>query len=311
MDYKDYYKILGVGKEASQDEIKKQYRKLAVKYHPDKNQGNKHFEDKFKELGEAYEVLHDPVKRKKYDTLGSDWKHYSQDENNRRPDNPDFSQWAGQDQGKQNSRQYSPGDFEGADFSDFFNSFFSGGNPGQGSQRDFREKPLKGQDFEARLTITLEEAFRGVQQMLAIGEEKISITVPPGISDGQVLRVRGKGGKGLRDGESGHLYLTVNVGPDKRFERKGNDLYTKIHVPLYKAVLGGNLTVNTMTGNANIKIPKETQSGKSLRLKGLGMPVYLKKGESGSLYVEVLIDIPQNLSKEEIELFKKLNDLRP
>jgi curved DNA-binding protein len=310
MDYKDYYKILGVSKDASPEEIKKQYRKLAVKYHPDKNPGNKQAEDKFKEMGEAYEVLHDPEKRKKYDTLGSDWKHYSQTENNNQQGNPDFSQWAQQDQGRQYSR-YTPDDFEGTDFSDFFNSFFSGGNPGKSNHRDFKEKPLKGQDYEARLTITLEDAYRGVQRMLALGEEKISITVPPGIRDGQVLRVRGKGGKGRRGGESGHLYLTVNVEPDLRFERKGDDLYTEIHVSIYKAILGGDLTINTLTGSVNIKIPKETQSGKSLRLKGMGMPVYLKKGESGSLFLKILADIPQNLSKEEIALFTKLKELRP
>lgn len=311
MDYKDYYKILGVSKDATPDEIKKQYRKLAVKYHPDKNPGNKQSEDKFKEMGEAYEVLHDTEKRKKYDTLGADWKHYAQNGNNSQQANPDFSQWAQQEQGGQHSRKYTADDFEGTDFSDFFNSFFAGGNPGQSSQRDFRASPVKGQDFEARLTISLEEAFRGVQRMLSLGEEKISITVPPGVADGQILRVRGKGGKGRRGGESGHLYLTVTIQPDPRFERKGDDLYIEIHIPLYKAVLGGDLTINTISGNVNIKIPKETQSGKSLRLKGLGMPVYLKKGESGSLYVKILIDIPQNLSKEEIELFTKLKDLRP
>ena len=311
MEYKDYYKTLGVSKEATQEEIKKQYRKLAVKYHPDKNQGNRQSEDKFKELGEAYEVLHDPEKRKKYDTLGSNWKHYAEQETGGQQGNQDYSQWAQQGQGNRSSRTYSPDDFEGADFSDFFNSFFGGGGRSGGRQRGYQEAPLKGQDYEARLTITLEEAFKGVQRMLAIGEEKISITVPPGIRDGQVLRVRGKGAKGKRGGDSGHLYLHVTVEPDPRFERKEDDLYTEAHIPLYQAVLGGNMTVTTMTGSASIKIPPETQSGKTLRLKGMGMPVYLKKDASGSLYVKILVDIPQKLTKEEIELFEKLSVLRP
>ena len=311
IEYKDYYKTLGVSKEASQDEIKKQYRKLAVKYHPDKNSGNRQSEDKFKDLGEAYEVLRDPEKRKKYDTLGSNWQHYAQAETGGPQGNADFSQWAQQGQGKQYSRNYSPDDFEGADFSDFFNSFFGGGGGERSSKRGYQETPLKGQDYEVRLTITMEEAFSGVQRMLAIGEEKINITIPPGVRDEQVLRVKGKGAKGRRGGDSGHIYLHVGVETDPRFDRKEDDLYTEIHVPLYTAVLGGNVTVTTMTGSAKIKIPPETQTGKTLRMKGLGMPVYLKKGESGSLYVKILVDIPQNLTKEENELFKKLSALRP
>jgi curved DNA-binding protein len=311
MEYKDYYKTLGVGKEATQDEIKKQYRKLAVKYHPDKNPGNKQAEEKFKDLGEAYEVLHDPEKRKKYDTLGSNWQHYAQEEAGGQQGNPDFSQWAQQRSGGRNSRTYTSEDFEGADFSDFFNSFFGGSARGSGSQRGYREAPVKGQDYEARLTVSLQEAYTGVQRMLAIGEEKISITVPPGIRDGQVLRVRGKGAKGKRGGDSGHLYLHVTVEPDPHFERKEDELYTEVHIPLYQAVLGGKVNVTTMTGSASVKVPPETQTGKTLRLKGLGMPVYMKKGESGSLYVKILVDIPQNLTREEIELFKKLSALRP
>jgi curved DNA-binding protein len=310
MEYKDYYKILGVSKEASREEIKKQYRKLAVKYHPDKNQGNKLAEDKFKELGEAYEVLHDPEKRKKYDTLGSDWKQYEQQAGGRQG-NAGYSPWGQQGQGGRTSGTYSPDDFEGTDFSDFFNSFFGGGGRSRDTRRGYREEPVKGQDYEARMTVTLEEAYKGVKRMLAIGEEKISITVPPGIRDGQVLRVKGKGSKGRRGGESGHLYLHVEVQPDPHFERKEDDLHTDLHIPLYMAVLGGHVTLPTMTGSANIVIPPETQAGKTLRLKGMGMPVYRKKGESGALYVKIQVDIPQNLSREEIELFKKLSALRP
>ncbi|MEI7980954.1 MAG: J domain-containing protein [Bacteroidota bacterium] len=310
MDYKDYYKILGVGKDASQAEIKKQYRKLAVKYHPDKNQGNKQSEEKFKEMGEAYAVLGDPEKRKKYDTLGANWKQYEQAGAGTQGGGG-FSQWANQGRGQQNSHSYSPEDFEGTDFSDFFNSFFGGGAPGQRSSSGFRETPLKGQDYEAQMTISLMEAFTGVERMLALGEEKIKITVSPGVRDGQVLRVKGKGGKGRRGGESGHLYLHVTVEPDPRFERKEDDLTTEIHVPLYTAVLGGEVTMTTLKGTVSIKVPPETQTGKTLRLKGLGMPVYLKKGESGALFVKILVDVPQHLSAREIELFRQLSSLRP
>ncbi|MCK9205326.1 MAG: J domain-containing protein [Bacteroidales bacterium] len=307
MEYKDYYQILGVGKDASREEIKKQYRKLAVKYHPDKNPGNKQAEEKFKEMGEAYAVLGDPEKRKKYDTLGSNWKQYEQ----AGAQEGGFSQWAQQGGGRQSSHVYTSEDFDGADFSDFFNSFFSGAATGRRSQGGFRETPLKGQDYEAQMTITLSEAFQGVERMLALGEEKIKITVPPGVRDGQVLRVKGKGGKGRRGGESGHLYLHVTVEPDTRFEREEDDLTTEVHIPLYTAVLGGNVTITTLKGTVNIKIPPETQSGKTLRLKGMGMPVYRKKGETGSLFVRILVDIPRNLSAREIELFRQLSSLRP
>jgi curved DNA-binding protein len=309
MEYKDYYKTLGVSKDASQAEIKKQYRKLAVKFHPDKNQGNKQAEEKFKEMGEAYEVLGDPEKRKKYDTLGSNWKQYEQ--SGAGQGGADFSQWARQGRGKQSSRTYTSEDFEGSDFSDFFNSFFGGGFSGGGRSGGFRDVPSKGEDYEAALTISLEEAFRGAERTLSVNEEKIRITIPPGVNDAQILRVKGKGAQGRKGGASGNLFLHVSIEPDPRFERKENDIYSDVHVPLYKAVLGGEITILTLKGNVSIKIPQETQQGKILRLKGMGMPVYLKKGEFGSMFVTILIDIPRNLTGEEIDLFRKLASLRP
>ncbi len=315
MEYKDYYKILGVSRDASQSDIKKQYRKLAVKYHPDKNPGNKQAEEKFKDLGEAYEVLGDPEKRKKYDTLGANWKQYEQ--SGAGQGGADFSQWAREGGGRQYSRTYTSEDFGGTGFSDFFNAFFrgdygknSGDIFGQGQTRGRQEVQRKGEDYEARLEITLEEAFHGSTRLLNVDGEKISITIPPGVTNGQVLRVRGKGGKGRRGGESGHLYLHVEMLPDSDYDRKGDDLYTDLHVPLYKAVLGGEVPVHTMKGTFTMKIPKETPTGKILRMKGLGMPLYQKKNLSGDLYLRIIADIPQNLSPEEIALFRKLSSLR-
>jgi curved DNA-binding protein len=311
MDFKDYYTILGVAKTATQEDIKKQYRKLAVKYHPDKNQGNRQAEEKFKDLGEAYEVLSDPEKRRKYDTLGANWKQYEQTSGG----GADFSQWARQGQGKQHYRPEGQDDFGGTDFSDFFNSFFGGRYDGGfgGSRRGSRQPdtPRKGQDYEATIQVTLQEAFHGSKRLITLENEKISISIPPGVSDGQTLRVKGKGGPGKRGGESGHLFLHVQVMPDSRFERKEHDLYLDLHVSLYKAILGGEVEVPALRGPVTMKIPKETQNDKILRMKGLGMPVYRKKGVSGDLYLKVKVEIPVNLSDEEVALFRKLSQLRP
>lgn len=313
MEFKDYYTLLGISKTATAEEIKKAYRKLAVKFHPDKNPGNKQSEEKFKEIGEAYEVLKDPVKRKKYDTLGSNWKQYEQNAGN----DADFSQWARQGPGRSQSRTYDSDDFGGSDFSDFFNSFFRGGydqdagNPftQQGRGRS-GGRPVKGQDYEATMEVTLEESYHGSKRMINIGDEKINMTIPPGVYNSQVLRVKGKGAAGRRGGEAGDLYIHVSILPDPLYDIKENDLYTDIHVSLYKALLGGEITVDAPKGSFTMKIPRETQNGKVLRMKGLGMPVYRKKSEFGDLYLKIIVDLPQNLSPREIELFSQLSALR-
>lgn len=321
MEYKDYYKILGLTKTASQDEIKQGYRKLAVKYHPDKNHGNKESEEKFKEIGEAYEVLKDPEKRKKYDKLGVNWKQYEQAGAN---GGFDYAQWAsGQTdtrtsgQGGRRTRGYEDWQtggqegFEGGDFSDFFNTFFSGGYGGGARYTNARDIPRKGQDYQTDLSISLADAYHGTDAMLSVDGESIKATIPPGVRDGQVLRIRGKGGKGSGGQESGHIYMKVTILPDPAIGRKGNDLHSSVQVPLYTAVLGGKIPVATMKGTVNITIPKGSQNGKVLRIKGLGMPVFGKKAEFGDLYATIEIDLPQHLNDEELALFQKLANLRP
>lgn len=305
MDYKDYYKILGVDKNASQDEVKKAYRKLAVKYHPDKNSGNKEAEAKFKEISEANEVLGNPEKRKQYDALGANWKHYQQ-------------QGAGGRNAYQNSNQGRPGggfayegDFDdvfgnNGGFSDFFQSFFGGGT--QGGYRS--ASPPKGQDYKAEARISLEEAFHGTTRMLELNGQKLRVKIKPGIPDGQSLKIKGKGAAGMNQGPAGDLYINVVVEPHPRFERKGNDLHTVVDVDVYTAVLGGKQEVDTLKGKMKITIPKETDSGNVLRLKGLGMPVYNQTETFGDLYVKVNVKMPRNLTEEEVALFEKLKDLR-
>jgi len=314
MDFKDYYNLLGVSKTATSDEIKKAYRKLAVKYHPDKNPGNKQAEEKFKAISEANEVLKDPEKRKKYDKLGSNWKQYEQSSGN----GADFSQWARQGGGRNYSGTSNADDFGGSDFSDFFNSFFAGqygqdsdnpfGSQGRGRQGG---RPVKGQDYEASLEVSLEGAYMGSKRMITLGEEQLSVTIPQGVYDGQVLRVKGKGAQGRRGGEPGDLYMHVKIIPDPTFTIKDHDLYCDLHVSLYQAILGGEVSVHPPKGSVTMKIPRETQNGKVLRMKGLGMPVYRKKNEFGDLYLKIIIDIPQNLSPREVELFTQLASLRP
>jgi curved DNA-binding protein len=313
MDFKDYYTLLGVSKTAGSDEIKKAYRKLAVKYHPDKNPGNKQAEEKFKEISEAYEVLKDPEKRKKYDRLGSNWKQYEQSSGG----GADFSQWARNGGGRNYSRTYGGNDFGGTDFSDFFNSFFGGGfggdfTSGFGSQSRGRSsaRPVKGEDYQATLEVTLQEAYDGSKRMVNFDKEKISVTIPRGIYDGQVLRVKGKGAEGRKGGEPGDLFLHVKLLIDPFFMVKENDLHCDLHVPLYTAVLGGEVRLHAPKGSFTVKIPAETQNLKTMRMKGLGMPFYGRKNEFGDLYIRIVVDLPGNLTEAENELFRKLSSFR-
>ena len=307
MTYKDYYKVLGVPKTATQEEVKKAYRTLALKYHPDKTKGDRTAEDRFKDINEANEVLSDPEKRKKYDQFGQDWKHYQ--EAGAQAGGFDWSKYAGGQGGQ--SRRMSSEEFnamfgeEGA--GNIFELLF--GQRG-GSRRGRRSAALKGEDQNAETTLSLEEAYKGSARLIRLDGQTIRVTIGPGIADGQDLRIPGKGGPGVNGGPGGDLYLTIRVTPHLEFERKGNDLHRDLPVDLYTAVLGGKAQVKTLKGAVKVNIPKGTQNGTVLRLKGLGMPVYGKKDEYGNLFVKVVIQIPQNLSDAEFELFKKLAVLR-
>jgi curved DNA-binding protein len=305
MDYKDYYKILGVEKTASQEDIKKAYRKLAVKYHPDKNKGDKKAEDKFKEVAEAYEVLSDADKRKKYDQLGSNWKQYEQ-----AGGGFDWSKYA--NSGTGGSRVEFEGDFNdfmgGGGFSDFFKSFFGGGGfASTGREQARGGQAYKQPDLQAEAEITLEEAFHGTSRIFDLDGRKIRVKIKPGVADGQTLRIKNAG---LNDQTKSDILLQLRIKPHPKFERKGNDLHVDVPVNLYSAILGGKAAVQTLGGNVNITIPKGSDSGKILRLKGLGMPDYNDQNRKGDLYAKIQIAIPKNLSKEEEDLFKKLAELR-
>lgn len=305
MDYKDYYKILGVNKKASQAEIKKAYRKLAMKYHPDKNQGNARAEEKFKEISEANEVLGNPETRKKYDQLGANWKHY---EKNGTYANQGFGH------GQYGGFYRTAGEgmdmddiFGGGGFSDFFKTFFGGGFSG-GNRQTRQKANLRGKDYKTRLEITLLEAYLGTERRLNIDGSTIKLKVGKGVKDGQRLRVKGKGGSGSSGAQSGDLYIDINILPDPRFTRKDNDLYTTVETDLYTAVLGGKLTVETLKGPVNINIPAGTQNGKTFRIRNMGMPDYSHSVVNGNLFVKVYIKIPEKLKPEEKALFEKLRD---
>ena len=297
--YKDYYKILGVSKNATQDEIKRAYRKLAAKYHPDRNPGDKTAEERFKEINEAYQVLSDPEKRKLYDNLGSDWERYQKA----------GVSWEDFVRQKAGGGYASYEDlFSDSDsFFDLFEILFGSGF-GRGAGRR-TNRPRKGQDLKATITITLEEAYHGTTRLIDVNGQKLRITLKPGVANGQKLRIKGKGLPGINGGPNGDLYIIVQVLPHEKFKREGDDLYLSITIDLYTAVLGGKVKISTFKGDINVTIPPGTQPNKKLRLKGFGMPKYNQPGRYGDLYITVNVEIPTDLTEEEKELFKKLRDM--
>jgi len=311
LDYKDYYKVLGVEKGASSDEIKKAFRKLALKYHPDKTKGDKSSEEKFKEINEANEVLSDPAKRKKYDELGDNYQYYRQSGN--QSQGFDWSQYANTGGGQQT---YSfSGDFEdlfgGSGYSDFFETLFGGGLGGsQKKRRGGRAMQSRGQDYQAEMDITLEEAYSGTTRIFKHNGQSIKLNIKPGIPDGHILKIPGKGSAGRGGGQAGDLLIKINILKHNIFERQGNDLYADLNVDLYTAVLGGKVQFKTLKGNIKIDIAKESEFGKTLRLQKLGMPKYGTANEFGDMYLKLNIQIPKNLSAKEMKLFNDLQKLR-
>lgn len=323
MDYKDYYTVLGVSRDASQKEIKKAYRKKAAKYHPDKNPDDASAEEKFKQVGEAYEVLKDPEKRKLYDRVGKDWKKYQQSGGS--ADDFNWSQYARQGQGQSQRVHFDINDVfsevgggrrtgEGGAFSSFFETLFGGGRQfdqatrqGQrgGRQRSGGAASAK-RHITAEVAISLAEAYKGTSRTIRVGGEKMKVKIPPGIRDGQKLKLGGKGTTRVSGGQRGDLYLKVKINEPKDFERRGNDIYHDHPLDLYTAVLGGETRVSTLNGSVKLKVPAGTQSGKLFRIPGMGMPEFNNPSQKGNFYVRAMVQVPDELSAEEKELFKQL-----
>ncbi|HRH48644.1 MAG TPA: J domain-containing protein [Panacibacter sp.] len=291
MEFIDYYKILGIEKNATADDIKKAYRKLARKLHPDLNPNDKEANKKFQQVNEANEVLSDPEKRKKYDQYGKDWQHAEQ-----------FEQQKSQRANQPGYDQQFQGDTDN-DFSSFFESMF--GASGRSSQTKFR-----GQDYNAELKLSLADILTSHPQTFTINGKNIRITIPAGVENGQVIRLKGYGAPGVNNGPTGDLYITFTVAAHPVFKRLANDLYTTVTIDLYTALLGGETILETLTGKVKLKVNPETQNGTKIKLKGKGVPVYKKEGESGDLYVTYEIKLPTQLTEKQKELFTELSKLQ-
>ncbi len=328
MEFKDYYQTLGVTKTASDKEVKQAYRKLARKHHPDVNPGDKTAEARFKEINEAYEVLGDPEKRRKYDELGANWRMYEQAQQQGQGF-PGGSPFGGAG-GAWNINMGGPGggyrtmteeemhDLFGNEdpFSDFFRTFFGGGGPREATGRGRQgrvPRTQKGRDIEHEVELTLEEAYHGATRRISIKQgghaRSVDVRIPVGVKDGSRVRAAGEGESGANGGASGDLYLRVRIRPHAVFERKGTDLHTNVAVPVTTAVLGGEAQVPTITGSVRLKIPETTQSGQVFRLKGHGMPAVGKPDDRGDLYATVDVQLPRSLTKEQREHYEALQRL--
>lgn len=323
MDYKDYYKTLGVSKNAEEKEIKRAYRKLARQYHPDVNPGNATAEARFKDINEAYEVLSDAEKRKMYDQFGSQWQQYQRSGGNA---NDFWQQWQAQQGGpRPHTRTVSTEEFEqmfggSGGFSDFFETLFGGMGGRRTGRADFgnftsgpgaQPRSRRGQDIEHTIQVTLEETFQGTTRQLQWEDGRtISAKIPPGVKTGSRIRLSGQGGSGVSGGQTGDLYLKVDVRPHAVFQREEDDLKMTLPVDLYTAVLGGSVEVSGLDRTVKLTIPEGTANGKTFRLRGLGMPKVKNPAERGDLFVTLEVQLPEQLSDPEKELFRQLQGMR-
>ncbi|NHF59595.1 J domain-containing protein [Flavobacteriaceae bacterium TP-CH-4] len=292
MEFIDYYKVLGIQKKATDAEVKKAYRKLARKYHPDLNPNDKEAERKFKQINEANEVLSDPEKRKKYDQYGKDWQHAEEFEKQRK---------AGRSQSGFGGYTYSGGQST-EDFSDFFESMFGGG----GFRSSRRGGQFRGQDYQAELRLNLTDTLSTQKQTLTVNQKNIRITIPAGVEDGQTIKISGHGGPGINKGPAGDLYITFHVKNNTSFKRDGANLYKSVEIPLTKAVLGGDITIDTLSGKVKLKVKPETANGAKVKLKGKGLPKYKKQGQFGDLYITYEVKMPTKLTERQKKLFQEL-----
>jgi len=298
MAFIDYYKVLGISKTASESDIKKAYRKLARKYHPDLNPNDKVAEQKFKEINEANEVLSNTENRKKYDEYGEHWQHAEE-----------YEKAKHQEQYQRNtSDKY--GGYSEEDFSDFFGSMFGGGSSRTGGRTGGREVKFRGQDFNAQLKLDLKDVYTTHKRTLTVNNKNIRITIPAGVENGQVIKIKGHGGKGVNGGPNGDLYIEFSILNKSQFKRDGHNLYVSVDLDLYKALLGGEIMIDTFDGKVKLTVKPETQNGTKVKLKGKGFPKYKKEGQFGDLYVTYNIKTPTNLSDKEKELFTELSKLR-
>lgn len=293
----DYYKILGVDRNADQKEIKSAYRKLARKHHPDLNPDNSEAKKNFQQINEAHEVLSDPEKRKKYDQYGKDWQHageYEKAQQEYTRNSQRQREYSGTGRGFINMD-------EGAEFSEFFESLFGSGFRGRRSKAKFR-----GEDYTAELQLTLRDAYHSHKRELHVNGKKIRITIPAGIENGQKIKIAGHGGTGSNGGPNGDLYIKITVANDPDFKRLKNDLYTTVEIDLFTAVLGGEIIVETLDGRIKLQVKPEIRNGAKIKLKGKGFPVYKSPGEFGDLYITYTVKLPSNLTEKEKSLFREL-----
>ena len=300
MAKRDYYGVLGVIKSASADEIKKAYRKLARKYHPDLNPNDKEAELKFKQVNEANEVLSNDENRKKYDKYGEHWQHGEA-----------YEEAQKQQHQSQQQRQYTDySTFEGfgdGDHSDFFESMFGGGFSGRSRGGNVK---FRGQDFNAQLQLDLRDVYTSQKRVLTINGKNIRLTIPAGVSNGQIIKINGKGGEGINGGPNGDLYIEFNIVNTTDFKRDGSNLYKTVNLSLYDAILGGEVTIDTFDSKAKLNVKPLTQNGTKVKLKGKGFPIYKKDGEFGDLYITYKVELPKKLTEREKELFEELAKLK-